>query len=152
MKRRTFLNAGGALAVLANLPARAAGEAPTTLQVFKFAGCNCCGKWASHLRSAGFAVQLSEVPDTGAVRKSVGMPDRFASCHTGIVDGYAIEGHVPAAEIRRLLALRPRAIGLAVPGMPPSSPGMDVRGRRDPYQVLLIHPSGGSSVFADYPK
>ena len=80
------------------------------------------------------------------------MPDRFGSCHTATVDGYAIEGHVPAAEVKRLLSMRTKAIGLAVPSMPPSAPGMDVRGRRDPYQVLLIDVSGQSSVFANYPK
>ena len=87
-----------------------------------------------------------------AARKRLGMPDRFGSCHTAIIEGYAIEGHVPAIEVKRLLDMKVKAIGLAVPGMPPSAPGMDVRGRRDPYQVLLIDASGQSSVFANYPK
>jgi hypothetical protein len=80
------------------------------------------------------------------------MPDAFGSCHTATVAGYALEGHVPADEVKRLLAARPAAVGLAVPGMPPSAPGMDVPGRKDPYQVLLIDKAGKASAFASYPK
>ena len=151
MKRRIFLNASGALAVLAAMPLRAS-EPPKVVQLFKSPSCGCCGNWANHMRSAGFTVQVTEVTDTPAARKRLGMPDRFASCHTASVDGYAIEGHVPAFEVKRLLKLRTKAVGLAVPGMPPSAPGMDVRGRLDPYQVLLIDTAGQSSVFASYPK
>lgn len=152
MNRRIFfLNGAGALATLAVLPALAA-LTPTEVQVFKNPFCGCCGAWIEHMRSAGFAVKVTEVTDSTAARKCVGMPDRFGSCHTATVGGYALEGHVPAAEVKRLLATKPNAIGLAVPGMPPASPGMDTPGRKDPYQVLLIDPSGQSSVFATYPK
>ena len=150
MKRRIFLKTGGALALLAALPTQAI-EPSRTVQVYKSASCGCCGDWAKHMRSAGFTVQVTDVADTAAMRKRLGMPDRFGSCHTATVGGYAIEGHVPAAEVKRLLDLKTKAIGLAVPGMPPSSPGIDVPGRRDPYQVLLIGVSGQSSVFATYP-
>ena len=152
MKRRLFLNVSGALVVLAALPTRAAIEPAKVVQLFKSATCGCCDNWANHMRSAGFAVQVTDVADMTAARKRLGMPDRFGSCHTAIIEGYAIEGHVPAIEVKRLLDMKVKAIGLAVPGMPPSAPGMDVRGRRDPYQVLLIDASGQSSVFANYPK
>jgi Predicted metal-binding protein len=151
MKRRLFLSTSGALAVFAAVPARAI-ESARVVQLFKSATCGCCGNWANHMRSAGFTVQVTDVADTTAARKRLGMPDRFGSCHTATVDGYAIEGHVPATEVKRLLAMKTKAIGLAVPGMPPSAPGMDVRARSDPYQVFLIDVSGQSSVFADYPK
>jgi hypothetical protein len=95
---------------------------------------------------------VTEVDDTTAARKRLGLPDRYSSCHTATVGGYVLEGHVPAAEVKRLLASKPKAIGLAVPGMPPSAPGMDVPGRMDPYEVLLVDPQGQSSVFATYPK
>jgi hypothetical protein len=104
------------------------------------------------MRAAGFTVRVTEVNDTTAARKRLGLPDRYGSCHTATVGGYVLEGHVPAAEVKRLLASKPKAIGLAVPGMPPSAPGMDVPGRKDPYEVLLVDVSGQSSVFARYPK
>ena len=151
MKRRVFLNTSGALAVLAALPAQAI-EPSRVLQVFKSPSCGCCGNWVNHMRSAGFTVQVTEVADAAAARKRLGMPDRFGSCHSATIAGYAIEGHVPAPEVKRLLDVKAKAIGLAVPGMSPSSPGMDVPGRRDRYQVLLIDAAGNSSVFASYPK
>lgn len=104
------------------------------------------------MKSAGFAVRVVEVHDAGVERSRLGMPDRYASCHTATIGGYVLEGHVPAAEVKRLLAARPKAIGLAVPGMPQSAPGMDVPGRNDPYQVVLVDPAGQSTVFASYPK
>lgn len=82
----------------------------------------------------------------------MGIPDAFGACHSATVDGYAIEGHVPAAEIRRLIALKPQAIGLAVPSMPPGSPGMEYGDRKDPYKVFLIDRRGRDTVFASYPK
>jgi hypothetical protein len=151
MERRYFLTTSGALAAIVALPTLAI-QPSTVIQVFKSATCGCCGKWANNMRAAGFTMQVTDVADTGAARKRLGMADRFASCHTATVGGYAIEGHVPAAEVKRLLDMKAKAIGLAVPGMPPSAPGMDVRGRADPYQVLLIDVSGQSSVFASYPK
>ncbi len=149
-RRDFFLGVSAAAAVLA-LPALAAPSA-TEVQVFKSPSCGCCGSWVEHMRSAGFTVKVTEVDDTTAARKRLGLPDRYGSCHTATVGGYVLEGHVPAAEVKRLLASKPKAIGLAVPGMPPSAPGMDVPGRKDPYDVLLIGPEGQSSVFATYPN
>ena len=152
MNRRHLLTYTSALAALAPLPTWAAAPPAPKVVVYKTPTCGCCGAWATHMRSAGFTVDVVEVKDAGVERKRLGMPQQFGSCHTASVGGYAIEGHVPASEVKRLLASKTKAIGLAVPGMPLSSPGMDVPGRKDPYQVLLINPSGQSSVYANYPK
>ncbi len=124
-RRQLFLNAG-ALAAISALPGHAASSA-AQVQVFKSPTCACCGAWVEHMRAAGFTVTVSEVDDTTAARKRLGLPDRYGSCHTATVAGYVLEGHVPAAEIRRLLATRPKAIGLAVPGMLPSAPSASDR-------------------------
>jgi hypothetical protein len=151
MKRRHLLTALGAGAIAAAMPAFAANQLPR-VEVFKSPTCGCCGAWVDHLKAAGFVVKVVEVDDTSAARKRYGLPDKFGSCHTGIVEGYVVEGHVPAAELKRLLASRPVAIGLAVPGMPVGSPGMEYGDRRDPYDVLLIDKGGRETVFARYPK
>lgn len=122
------------------------------IEVFKSPTCGCCGAWVDHLRSAGFPVKVVEVDDTTATRERYGLPDKFGSCHTGVVHGYVIEGHVPAEEVKRLLALKPAAIGLAVPGMPVGAPGMEYGDRQDPYDVFLVDKSGRGAVFAHYPK
>lgn len=143
------LFAAGAAALLAGpRPARAAAATP--IEVFKSPLCGCCDGWVSHLQQNGFAVTVRNVEDTGVHRARLGMPDRFGSCHTGVVAGYAVEGHVPAADIRKLLASRQQAVGLAVPGMPVGSPGMEMGGRRDAYEVLLVRADGGASVFSRY--
>ena len=140
-----------ALAPLALL-ACVQSAAAATIEVVKSPYCGCCGAWVDHLKAAGFDVRVNEVDDTTAARRRLGMPDAFGSCHTATVGGYVLEGHVPAAEVKRLLAAKPKAIGLAVPGMPVGSPGMEVGARRDPYDVLLIARNGGSTVYAHYPK
>src|SRR3978361_189787 len=109
MKQSTLIHAMGALPLLSSLPAGAA----TPIHVYKDPSCDCCAGWVKHLSGAGFAVQVTDTPDTASVRKRTGIPDAFGACHSATVEGYAIEGHVPAAEIRRLLALKPQAIGLA---------------------------------------
>ncbi|MCC2634562.1 MAG: metal-binding protein [Ramlibacter sp.] len=151
MKRRHFLGAVAAAAAATSLPALGARPLPQ-VEVYKNPDCGCCGAWVDHLKAAGFPVKVHETPDTSAVRKRHGIPDAFGSCHTGVVAGYALEGHVPAADVKRLLATRPVAAGLSVPGMPVGSPGMEVGSRKDPFQVLLIDKAGRSSVFASYPK
>ncbi len=152
MNRRHFFKSAGALAALSALPTMPALAAPAgpEVQVFKSPTCGCCGAWVEHMRAAGFTVKVTEVDDTTAARKRLGLPDRYGSCHTATVGGYVLEGHVPAAEVKRLLAAKPKAIGLAVPGMPPSAPGMDVPGRKDPYQVLLVDQQGRVRVFSSY--
>lgn len=151
MKRRNFVLALAATVLSAAGPAGAATAALPQVDVFKSPYCGCCGAWIEHMKAAGFPVKVTEVGDTTAARKRLGLPDTYGSCHTSTVDGYVLEGHVPAAEVKRLLAARPKAIGLAVPSMPPSAPGMDVPGRKDPYDVLLVTKQG-HTVFASYPK
>ena len=122
------------------------------LQVWKDPNCGCCGDWVDYLRADGFTVQVNDVGNT-AIRQRLGLPSKYGSCHTGLIAGYVIEGHVNAREIRRLITERPNALGLAVPGMPVGSPGMDgeVYGnRRDPYDVLLVMRDGTSRVYASY--
>lgn len=151
MKRRLFLGHAGALAALVALPVLAVSPAGE-VQVYKSPTCGCCGAWVEHMRGAGFKVVVTEVDNPSAVRARLGLPDRYGSCHTATVGGYVLEGHVPAAEVKRLLATRPAALGLSVPGMVPGSPGMEAGTRHDPYQVLLIDRAGHGSVYASYPK
>ena len=150
--RRNFLRGLAGTLAVASLPALAATQALPPVEVFKNPDCGCCGAWVDHLKAAGFQVKVTEVPDTAAVRKQQGMPEKFGSCHTARVGGYVIEGHVPAQDVKRLLAKRPQALGLAVPGMPVGSPGMEVGARKDAFQVLLIDARGQDTVFASYPK
>lgn len=151
MKRRTVLWAAVAVATSAAIPAFSKAALPE-VHVYEDPNCGCCGAWVDHLKAAGFPVKVTEVADTASVRKRHGIPDEFGSCHTGVVGGYAIEGHVPAADIKRLLVTKPAAAGLSVPGMPVGSPGMEAGARKDAYQVLLVDRAGRSSVFASYPK
>jgi len=123
--------------------------APPQVNVFKTTTCGCCAKWVDHMRANGFNPIVKDVPSTAEYRLRYRVPDQLQSCHTAIVDGYTIEGHVPAADIHRLLRTRPKAKGLAVPGMPLGSPGME-SSRRDSYSVLLFTSDGGASVFKKY--
>ena len=121
------------------------------MDVYKTATCGCCGKWVAHVQQNGFDVQVHEVPGTAEYRQKFGVPEKLASCHTGVVDGYGIEGHVPADDIHRLLKDRPaNAKGLAVPGMPLGSPGMEQGAGRAAYDVMLFSSDGTSSVFRHY--
>ena len=147
--RRRLLQA----ALLLPFAALAAPPQRQQVEVWKSPYCGCCKDWITHLESEGFTVIAHEVDDLDAARKRLGMPARYGSCHTARVGGYLLEGHVPAREIRRLLAEKPKAIGLAVPGMPVGSPGMDgpaYGGRRDPYDVLLVQGERNARVFAAY--
>ncbi len=146
------LAAATALAVLPALPALAPAQPPVSVQVWKTPACGCCEDWIRHMRENGFDVAAHEVNDTSAVRRHAGM-DGYGSCHTAVVDGYAIEGHVPARDVRRLLAERPDAAGLAAPGMPLGSPGMDgpeYGGRKTPHDVLLVDRTGRATVWRPY--
>jgi hypothetical protein len=144
------------LVALAALPfAAQAQKAPKVLvEVWKDPGCGCCDDWVKHLEANGFAVKVNDRGNE-SMRAKLGMPEKFGSCHTGLVGGYAVEGHVPAQDIRRLLKDKPQAVGLSVPGMPVGSPGMDGKiygNRRDPYDVLLVLKGGESRVFSSYNK
>lgn len=122
------------------------------LKVWKDPNCGCCKDWITHLEQNGFQVTVENKGNTAA-RARFGLPERLGSCHTALVDGYVVEGHVPAADIQRLLKLRPTALGLAVPGMPIGSPGMDgpaYGGRRDRFEVLLVRRDGSTQIFNTY--
>jgi hypothetical protein len=123
-----------------------------TIQVFKTATCGCCTKWIDHLEAAGFQVEAQDLPDLSPLKREKGVPADLASCHTAVVDGYVLEGHVPAADIERLLLERPALTGLAVPEMPLGSPGMEHPdpSRHQPYDVLSFG-KDGVRVFASYP-
>ncbi len=125
---------------------------PPTVEVWKNPNCGCCKDWIDILTRSGFVVRVN---DTGnnAARARLGIPAKLGSCHTGLIEGYALEGHVPVKDIQRLLREKPAAIGLVVPGMPIGSPGMDgpeYKGRKDPYDVLLVMKDGRTQIFQSY--
>lgn len=153
--RRTLLRMGSALA-LAPLAWSAMAASPRTaplVEVWKSPTCGCCQDWIQHLERNGFRTRTFDTGNAEA-RARLGMPERLGSCHTARVDGFVIEGHVPAREIHRLLRERPQALGLAVPAMPIGSPGMDgpeYGGQRDPHDVLLVTADGRTAVYQRYP-
>ena len=138
---------GVAMALAGSAPVLAQSSAP--VEVFKSPSCGCCGKWVEHLRQNGFQVETHDVEDVTAARKKMGMPDRLGSCHTAKIGGYVVEGHVPAADIQRLLKEKPKALGLAVPAMVPGSPGME-SAKPVPYQTLLVRTDGTTQVFTQH--
>lgn len=134
----------GGLSLLGSRPNAVAAE----IAVYKDPSCGCCGQWVAHLRAAGFAVEVHDAEDIVRIKADAGVPDNLQSCHTAMIDGYVIEGHVPAADIRRLLSERPAAKGLAVPGMPVGSPGMEQGAARELYNVVLWQNDGSGTIFA----
>ena len=121
------------------------------MTVYRSASCGCCTAWGSHIASAGFRMEDHVIEDMDAVKKARGVSPQQASCHTAVVEGYVIEGHVPASAIKRLLKERPNIRGLAVPGMPMGSPGMEVVGvEAERFEVLAVAHDGTTSVFARY--
>ena len=133
------LGSGGALAQ----------QAQQTIDIYKSPYCGCCGKWVEHVPKAGFTVKTHEVDDVPGTRKKLGMPEKLGSCHTAKIGNYLLEGHVPAEDIKRMLKEKPKALGLAVPGMPPGSPGMDVPNSPS-YETLLVQNDGSTRVFAKH--
>lgn len=130
--------------------ARSGGGPPATGQeivVYKSPACGCCEGWVAHLRSRGFQVVTRDVADVGIIKANLGVPSSLASCHTATVGGYVIEGHVPADLILRVLAEQPEIAGLAAPGMPGGSPGMETA-RKVPYNVIAFDAAGGTSLYA----
>jgi hypothetical protein len=147
MNRRTLVLGLCALpiwsqVVAANAPKIVVSKTPT---------CGCCGAWVKHLEQSGFATEVHNLDNLGPVKERVGVPYGMGACHTAEVDGYFIEGHVPAEDIRRLLREKPNAKGLVVPGMPTGSPGMEVpSGQVDRYEVVLVGKDGQTSIFATH--
>lgn len=150
MSRRRWLTWASALAGTAAAPGLVSAARQPLVEVWKSESCGCCGAWVEHLQAHGFQVKVNNVRGPAEYREKLGMPDEFGSCHTAVVQGYVLEGHVPAREIRRLLAERPAAIGLAVPGMPVGSPGMEVGDRRDAYDVILVGRDRKGRVYQHY--
>ena len=142
------------LCTLALLPLASLAQAASAplVEVWKSPTCGCCKDWIAHLEANAFRTKVNDTGNT-AMRSRLGIDLKHGSCHTALVGGYALEGHVPAREIRRLLKERPAAVGLAVPGMPVGSPGMDgpeYGGRKDPYDVLLLHKDGTAVAYQTY--
>lgn len=149
LPRRHFV---GLVAALGVARVFAEPDPAVAVQVWKDPNCGCCKDWIAHLERNGFKISALDGGNSAA-RARLGMPQKLGSCHTALVQGYVVEGHVPATDIHRLLKDRPSALGLAVPGMPIGSPGMDgpVYGsRRDPYQVLLVQRDGATTVFSNH--
>ncbi|EAU40072.1 hypothetical protein FP2506_02485 [Fulvimarina pelagi HTCC2506] len=152
MRLRSRLGAIIGIGTLALISATFLAHAGEAMKVYSSPTCGCCAAWVRHVEDAGFTVEVEHLgmADLNAQKEAAGLTPKHASCHTGLIDGYAIEGHVPAAEIKRLLTEKPDAIGLSVPGMPADAPGM---GSGDtPYEVLLVKENGSSEVFARYPR
>jgi len=153
MQRRHFIQTVSAALVSGSFPwVSAMASNMPTIEVWKTATCGCCHDWVAHMQASGFTVVTHDVSESAksAKRASVGVPVDLGSCHTALINGYALEGHVPASDVRRLLKERPQAAGLAVPGMPIGSPGMDgpvYGGRKDAYATLLVRRNGSSSIF-----
>ena len=148
MDRRSFLIAGLSTPFLA----RPAFAAAPQIDVYKAWGCDCCTAWAEHLTKSGFVVNSREIDNQALwdLKERLGVTEQLSSCHTAQIDRYFVEGHVPAGDIIRLLDEYPLALGLAVPGMPFGSPGMEMGDEKDPYDTLLVLPGGKTEVFSSY--
>jgi hypothetical protein len=130
---------------------RPAAQKGPAVHVYKSATCGCCSLWVDHLRKAGFSAAVTDVEDLNAIKAKYNIPQQTRSCHTATVDGYVIEGHVPVADVQRLLKERPRIVGIGVPGMPIGSPGMEVANvKPQPYDVLAFDKAGQTTVFASH--
>lgn len=154
-RRRLLQMALAGTAASLSLGSVALARTRPVVEVWKSPTCGCCKDWVAHLQAEGFEVKTHDVSDHSKreYRRRLGLADRFGSCHTALVAGYVVEGHVPAREIRRLLKEKPAALGLAAPGMPVGSPGMDgpaYGGRKDAYDVLLVQRDGRHSVYQRY--
>ncbi|MBA3592219.1 MAG: DUF411 domain-containing protein [Polaromonas sp.] len=152
MQRRFFVQTIAGLAGTSLLAPALMARTRPQVEVWKDPNCGCCKDWVIHMEANGFDVKVHGSGNSAA-RKRLGVPEKLGSCHTALVDGYAIEGHVPAREVHRLLKERPAAVGLSVPGMPVGSPGMDGKiygDRKDPYDVVLVSRNGGTRVYQSY--
>jgi hypothetical protein len=123
---------------------------PVSVTVFKDPNCGCCAEWVEHLRKHAFAVVVKDTSDINGPKRTARVPRQLYSCHTAFVNGYVVEGHVPAADVQRLLAEKPKVAGIAVAGMPAGSPGMEFGNRRDKYDVIAFNRDGSTRVFASH--
>ena len=146
--RRSHLITGTLFLLLSGL--WTTSHAAPIIEVFKSPTCGCCKGWVEHLQENGLNVKTYDTANVAPFKKRLGVPQQLSSCHTAVIDGYVIEGHVPARDIYRLLKERPEVIGLTVPGMPVGSPGMEMGKRKDPYAVLTFDKQGSTTPFSQY--
>lgn len=140
-----------ALTILSlNLPAEEIVKQPEIV-VYRSPSCSCCGKWIEYLKQNNFNIKSVSSPDMEAVKEKFGVPDKLASCHTAVIDGYIVEGHVPVEDIKKMLVNKPAIAGIAAPGMPIGSPGMETDGQKDAYRVISFEKNGKTAVFAEHP-
>lgn len=146
-RERAFIALGVAAALLVLVGAALPAAPPVAMTVYKSPSCGCCSKWVDVMKKEGFQVTAHDIDDVTPFKREVGVPGNLESCHTAVVDGYVIEGHVPAADVRRLLAERPKVVGLSVPGMVTGSPGME-GGTPEAYDVVTFDAKGRTTVFS----
>jgi len=154
IRLHTLLLGAGLALVLSVAPGLRADEPAATgelpvVKVWKTPSCGCCGKWVTHMQEAGFTVEVTDLADVDPIKAQHGIPPQLSSCHTAVVGGYVVEGHVPADDVRRLLKEKPPVTGLAAPGMPAGSPGMDVPDS-PPYTVVSFTRDGQSKPYATH--
>ena len=149
MRTKLMLIGGLALAavVLVSPPGHLPAQGPA-MTVYKTPTCGCCAKWVDHMKSAGFKVQVQDMDDLTEIKQASGVPIPIRTCHTAVVSGYVIEGHVPADLVKKVLAEKPKMTGIAVPGMPVGSPGMESGNQKSPYDVVLFDKTGKTTVYA----
>ncbi|MCD2449008.1 DUF411 domain-containing protein [Methylicorpusculum oleiharenae] len=128
----------------------AIAENTKEILVYRSPTCSCCGKWLEHLKQNNFEVKDIVTEDMDQVKAKLGVPKQLASCHTAVIDGYVVEGHVPAADIEKMLKDKPRIAGISVPGMPMGTPGMEMGGRKDPYQVISFDKDNNQQIYNSY--
>jgi hypothetical protein len=148
--KRMFFHA--AVALLLSPGALVASTAPSTVTVYKSPYCGCCKHWVTHMEEAGFVLKVVETQDLATQRRKLRMPEQLASCHVAQVGGYALEGHVPASEVRALLQQRPAIRGISVPGMTANAPGMGESSAAPAFNVMQVHMDGSSSKFSTWPR
>lgn len=136
-------------AVSQGLAAEEAGK-PLEMTVYRSPTCGCCGKWLEHAKQNGFKINDVVSDDMETIKARFGVPEKLASCHTAVVDGYVVEGHVPAGDIQKMLQSKAKVSGIAAPGMPMGSPGMEMGGRQDAYKVVSFDKEGKFEVFASH--
>ena len=150
LSRRQLLIELSAVAVAQSVLIRhAAAQAGTPIEVYKNPSCGCCRGWVKHMEANGFKAKLTDTSDMATIKKQHGVDAKLQSCHTAVVAGYVVEGHVPASDVRRLLKEKPKVVGLTIPGMPQSAPGMDGKPFQ-PYEVLSFDATGKTAVFAKH--
>ena len=149
MRTKLMLIGGLALAaiVLGSPPDHLPAQGPA-MTVYKTPTCGCCAKWVDHMKAAGFKVQVQDMDDLTEIKQASGVPIPIRTCHTAVVSGYVIEGHVPADLVKKVLAEKPKMTGIAVPGMPVGSPGMESGNQKSPYDVVLFDKTGKTTVYA----